>query len=1064
MKDSTGKILSQAPCYSDLFEGGAHNKLADVIAREIQEDSNCTIIGIDGGWGSGKSNLVGLVENKLTNELKTEFPCQYFFFTYDAWGHQNDLPRRSILEELTSFVVSDDSPILEDDKWKTKLENLLARKRKTTTKVVPRLNFTIVTIALMVALTPVIASINSIIPRTIWRLIFSGLLYGSAIVFVVTKQIKSMKKNNQVINFTSFFEELFLLYQDKIKEDEKLETISEQEPSTKQFKEWMTDMDRDLKESSKNLVIVIDNMDRLPKLKVQELWSAIHSFFSETKYTNVKVIVPFDRSHIRNAFHSENIKNEDADIAVYGDDFINKTFYIVYHVAPPILSGWKSYFEFQWKEAFGKDAVVDNAVLQIYDLKTKEQTPRKILAFIDEFVTIKSIADPSVPDKYIALFIFGRTAIIKDPITEILVPTYLGPLAFLYQDDEEMPKYISSLYYQLPLADAVDVIYIRQFTRELDDNNIDSINLMKDKSLSKFNAILSRSLSEVSNTNNASLAMQTLFGNEVDDSIQGFWDCLYQKEKSANNKITLYMPYHKALLSHISDKTDYWKKLIRGYHNSITDSTDIIKYIKGIDELADIEEIKAYDFLSKIKKTITAEQFITLVSEKKGAYKNYGLTCDDKTLSDFLSNLDDIDALDKLIILPYLSRQEFPLFSFKKSIEDKLSSSDLDSSAAEILFARLKELEEACIDYSKFFDNNTLEKLYKSASKQFKADLIAMRLSAGNSYSSPYNYLAQALDDDSDSTIEKVAVVCNHYCDYGTILIGMETFNPQFVKKLCRFLTVQYDGRLSMQISKVVPKFDVIISNSDITKEELFNKMDYLSGDLEDMIKEIDVPNLPLSFFATAKCTNNKLATHTLKLANKYLTSLSQEEWEQYISEEDNMQLALLKIHHPYKIQPFFDAFKRLMKDYAFGKIEKSLPINNVNIIIAVSNDMKHDLVKLFMEIRDYFLTSTITLERLRYLGHWLFDYGNLDKKTGCLEKILPSEILDDTAIIEFMYKHKNIVKGMIANSINSSEFISKLQSMLSSSRKDDEKVKEICSYLGISIEESENSEELNQR
>lgn len=38
------------------------------IAEEILNDQNCSIIGIDGGWGSGKSNLVGMVEKELTDE------------------------------------------------------------------------------------------------------------------------------------------------------------------------------------------------------------------------------------------------------------------------------------------------------------------------------------------------------------------------------------------------------------------------------------------------------------------------------------------------------------------------------------------------------------------------------------------------------------------------------------------------------------------------------------------------------------------------------------------------------------------------------------------------------------------------------------------------------------------------------------------------------------------------------------------------------------------------------------------------------------------------------------
>lgn len=60
MEGRKGKLLSNAPCNTDLFEGEAHQKLAKAISDEILHDDKCTIIGIDGGWGSGKSNLVGM--------------------------------------------------------------------------------------------------------------------------------------------------------------------------------------------------------------------------------------------------------------------------------------------------------------------------------------------------------------------------------------------------------------------------------------------------------------------------------------------------------------------------------------------------------------------------------------------------------------------------------------------------------------------------------------------------------------------------------------------------------------------------------------------------------------------------------------------------------------------------------------------------------------------------------------------------------------------------------------------------------------------------------------------
>lgn len=1049
MKESKGHILSKAPCNADLFEGQAHDRLAEAIAEEIRHDSNCTIIGIDGGWGSGKSNLVGLVEKKLTANSE-ETGC-YHFFTYDAWGHQNDLPRRSILEELTSDLVSGEHSILSDKKWKEKKDNLLAKKKKTSTKIIPRLNFAILTIALLVAMTPVIASINSIIPKPLWRLVFSGVLYLGSILFVVFRQKKSMKDNNQTISFQSFISELFLLYKDRITENELYETISEREPSTRQFKDWMAEMDHDLNEANKMLVLVIDNMDRLPKLKVQELWAAIHSFFSEITYTNIRVIVPFDRSHIRNAFQSENIIIKDEDIAVYGDDFINKTFHIVYHVAPPILSGWKSYFDLQWKQAFGLDSSVDNTVLQIYDLKTKEQTPRKIVAFIDEFVTIKSVADPAIPNKYIALFIFGRQTITKDPIKEILTPSYLEPLGFLYKDDKNMPMYISSLYYQLPVEDAVDVVYVRQFTRELDENVIDSIQIMKEKSMTKFNAILSRSLSEVTNTNNASLALQSLFGDEIDQTIQSHWDCLYNKEKSLGTEIKQYQPYHKALLSHITEKMEYWKSLIKGYHDSISDSTIISDYVKGIDNLSSVKEISVYAFLSRLKKKISGKQFVSLVTETEDRYRDYGLFCDNTELSNYLSSL-DISALNTLTIIPYLDHKEYPLDSFRESIESHLSSVGNDAQNAEILFNRLKDIKEETINYKDYFNSNTLEQLYSSASESFKPDLIAMRISSFESYSSSWNYIDNDLNTADDVMLEKVANIMGHYCDYGTMLISLRRYNNPFMKKLCKFLTVDYEGTQAMSIELVARNFEIIIENSEITPKELLTKMNEWR-DYMDEIKVEQVPSLPLSIFEAARLSNSELSEYLLNLADKYMSALSQDDWEKILPRDGHFALKLLRIYHPHKMQPFFDAFKKLMKGYARGEMKQAIPVDNVDVIIEISKELKHGVVHLFTDIRDYFMSTTITAEKLKYFGNWIFEYGNLDKKSGCLVGILPSEIIDDNSIIGLLLKNKDVVKSMVEHTSDPSEFKEKLLSMLTGSRKDDDRVNSLCSYLDIRVD-----------
>ena len=61
----------------DLFEGKSQQKIAINICNIITTEKSCNIIGIDGGWGSGKSNLVRQVQNVLSKN-------NYHFFIYDA--------------------------------------------------------------------------------------------------------------------------------------------------------------------------------------------------------------------------------------------------------------------------------------------------------------------------------------------------------------------------------------------------------------------------------------------------------------------------------------------------------------------------------------------------------------------------------------------------------------------------------------------------------------------------------------------------------------------------------------------------------------------------------------------------------------------------------------------------------------------------------------------------------------------------------------------------------------------------------------------------------------------
>lgn len=388
------KFLSNVPIGDDLFEGKSQEKIGTVIA-EILTNENFQIIGIDGAWGTGKSNLVKIVEKKLPN---------FNFFMYDVWGHQEDDQRKAILVELTEYISEERANIVKDkSKWRSKLKILLSKEKEVTTINRPYLSVGFIFSLFSIIYVPTVNVFkDTLVDFLEVKQIFYKLLLVTLPLFIVLgiyifNLICSwVKKKGFWNSFKLASQKTFQVYTNKQEEETKIETISENEPSVKDFRSWMKEIDNDL--GAKKLILVFDNFDRLPKRHILSIWSSIHIFFAEEKYKNIKVIIPFDRLHIKNAFKDLNGSNEESD---YANDYINKTFDLVYRVSQPILSDWKVFFKSRWKDAFENiDEVEFIKVLQIYEIYKQSITPREIIACINEIVSIK-LLDQTIPDRYI---------------------------------------------------------------------------------------------------------------------------------------------------------------------------------------------------------------------------------------------------------------------------------------------------------------------------------------------------------------------------------------------------------------------------------------------------------------------------------------------------------------------------------------------------------------------------------------------------------------------------------------------------------------------------------------
>jgi hypothetical protein len=459
-KQQYPRFIQNKPCGIDKFDGGSQERLAKTIARHFCQndslDEECTlprIIGIEGIWGSGKSNVVKMLERELSDD--------YYFFEYDAWGHQEDLQRRSILELLTSKLIDDG--ILSGNatikvkgggtktvSWSEKLKYLLARKTETVTEKYPLISNGMVAAFLVAVLTPIFTFIAYAVkptPTTWWFSLLSIIIAALPVLIALCVWKWAYSKDHKY-----GWSYMLAIYQDKVEKDVCYETLSEDEPTVYEFKTWMQDISDFIKEKGqRKLVLVFDNMDRLPAEKVKELWSSIHTFFADSGFENVWAVIPFDETHLACAFGDET-DEQTKQLTKY---FINKTFPIVYRVAPPVITDYRSIFNKLFVEAFGEtENEAKETINRIFRLVNPNANVREIISYINEMVALKQEWCNEILMINIALFCLKKTDILANPVEQILSGDYLNGIQTIINNDLQTQREIAALVYGVDVEDA----------------------------------------------------------------------------------------------------------------------------------------------------------------------------------------------------------------------------------------------------------------------------------------------------------------------------------------------------------------------------------------------------------------------------------------------------------------------------------------------------------------------------------------------------------------------------------------------------------------------------------
>ena len=396
-------ILHEEVSDQDAFEDKMHEKSAENLHRIITTSNAAATIGLEGSWGSGKSTVVNLLKNKLSQDKSSSF-----IYLFDAWAHDGDPLRRIFLEGLIDNI----DPQKENDclqkirgeiSGRTKTVDI--KTRKSTSKLGGILSFSAIFVPLGAAL------ISAIDYKTVYwfsleKQVHWPLLTGTIFTLMPLWALSVWRwrsKDDPDIHNKGWIKKLFFgrkhwdIFEATSKESFTQDITEDSERTSIEFENFFCQIMKNLIDEEKNhdrIIIVIDNLDRIEPSQTLTIWSILQTFFQYRSHgTNTSrqwknklwFLIPYDREGLSKVWDTENNANRDST----ADSFLEKCFQLIEEVPEPLFSSWVDFCEGSINKALADWP--EEARRKIFDTYkryesslTKSPTPRQIQAFVNK--------------------------------------------------------------------------------------------------------------------------------------------------------------------------------------------------------------------------------------------------------------------------------------------------------------------------------------------------------------------------------------------------------------------------------------------------------------------------------------------------------------------------------------------------------------------------------------------------------------------------------------------------------------------------------------------------------
>ncbi len=413
------RLLPDTPADADAF--GSHERVAHSIAEVVQTENGGKAIGLEGGWGAGKSTIVKLISQKLSGSEERDHKIAVF----DMWSHQDDPLRRTFLENLIKQVQQFDW--VSKDQWDQRVDELTKRRREDRTRIVPRLTIPGVVFAFALLAVPIgsaliAAGLSLLGSKEVSAQLRAWLLYlGIAIALapaicygllaIVGFCVRKLKGGRS--DKGGGLRELPALVTGQASTESLTVVTQSPDPTSVEFESIFRELlDEALCPEDRRLLIVVDNLDRVEPSDALSVWSTLQTFLGHKDYQRpdwierLWVLIPYDDNAILRLWEGSGPKTN----SKLATSFLDKTFQVRFRVPPLLLSNWREFLQENLQTAFPNHPEADyHDVFRAFAAKdgpdTSAPTPRDLKTFVNQIGALHREWQDKFPLSYLACYV-----------------------------------------------------------------------------------------------------------------------------------------------------------------------------------------------------------------------------------------------------------------------------------------------------------------------------------------------------------------------------------------------------------------------------------------------------------------------------------------------------------------------------------------------------------------------------------------------------------------------------------------------------------------------------------